>query len=68
VLQRIAQASGGRFLAASDIGSLADRLRAGAPAALFTSRRDLWHTGWSFALVIVLLSAEWLVRRTWGLR
>jgi uncharacterized membrane protein len=68
VLQRIARASGGRFLAASDIGSLADRLRAGAPAALFTSRRDLWHTGWSFALVIVLLSAEWLVRRTWGLR
>jgi uncharacterized membrane protein len=68
VLQRIAQASGGRFLAMSDVGSLADRLRAGAPAALSTSRRDLWHTGWSFALVIVLLSAEWLVRRAWGLR
>jgi hypothetical protein len=68
VLQRIAQASGGRFLPASEVGSIADRLRAGAPAALFTSRLDLWHTAWSFALVIVLLSAEWLVRRAWGLR
>lgn len=68
LLQRIAQASGGQLLASSDIASLADRLRAGAPAALFTSRRDLWHTGWSFALVVILLSAEWLVRRAWGLR
>jgi hypothetical protein len=68
LLQRIARASGGQVLAASQIGSLADRLRAGAPATLLTARRDLWHTGWSFVLVIVLLSTEWLVRRSLGLR
>ena len=31
-------------------------------------RRDLWHTGWSFTLILVLLAVEWLVRRRFGLR
>ena len=30
--------------------------------------RDLWHQPWAIALVIVLLSAEWILRRRWGLR
>lgn len=68
LLQRIARASGGQILTAPQLASLADHLRAGAPATLLTSRRDLWHTGWSFVLVIVFLSTEWLVRRAWGLR
>jgi hypothetical protein len=31
-------------------------------------RRDLWHQAWAFALVVALLSAEWTLRRRWGLR
>jgi hypothetical protein len=31
-------------------------------------RRDLWHQPWAFAFVIALLSAEWILRRRWGLR
>ena len=33
-----------------------------------TERRDLWHEPWAFATVVVLLSAEWVLRRRWGLR
>jgi hypothetical protein len=30
--------------------------------------RDLWHEPWTFALIVLLLSAEWILRRRWGLR
>ena len=43
-------------------------LKAGVPAAALAVRRDLWHTGWSFAAILMLLGAEWMLRRTWGLR
>ena len=29
---------------------------------------DLWNTGWSFGAIVLLLSAEWVLRRLWGLR
>ena len=68
LLERVANASGGRMLSGSEIDSLPDRLRAAVPAAALSVRRDLWHTGWSFALIVVLLGAEWVLRRRWGLR
>jgi hypothetical protein len=48
--------------------TLVDALRAAVPAAALSVRRDLWHTGWSFTLILVLLAVEWLVRRRYGLR
>jgi uncharacterized membrane protein len=68
VLQRIALASGGRVLTGGDRASLIDLLRAGVPAARLAVTHDLWHTGWSFATIVMLLGAEWLLRRRWGLR
>ena len=67
-LQRIARASGGAVLAAGDTAGLLSRLEAGVPAAVAAVRRDLWSTGWSFALLAGLLAAEWLFRRASGLR
>jgi uncharacterized membrane protein len=67
-LTRVARASGGQLLTAGDEATLVDRLRTGAPAAALAVRRDLWHTGWSFAIIALLLAAEWLLRRSWGLR
>jgi len=43
-------------------------LAASAPHALEPERRDLWHEPWTFALVVALLSSEWMLRRRWGLR
>jgi len=67
-LQRVARASGGALLAAGDTATLIDRLSAAGPAAILALRKDLWHTGWSFAILAGLLAAEWLTRRAWGLK
>ena len=70
-LQRVARASGGAVLAwdrVVDTATLLDRLQASAPAAALATRRDLWHTGESFAVLAALLAGEWLLRRASGLR
>jgi uncharacterized membrane protein len=67
-LQRVARASGGAVIPAGDTTALLTRLDESAPAAVLALRKDLWHTGWSFAILAGLLAAEWLTRRRWGLR
>lgn len=68
LLRRIAAASGGRLVSEDQLASLPGILKAALPAASQTVPRDLWHTGWSFATILVLLGAEWILRRRWGLR
>ena len=67
LLGRLATASGGALLAAGDVRKLRDVLLAAAPAPEPVVR-PLWHGAWSFALVVALLTAEWSLRRAWGLR
>jgi hypothetical protein len=68
LLQRLAISSAGRVIGENDIQVLAASLRSGLPAAALAVRRDLWHNGWSFAALALLLGAEWILRRRWGLR
>jgi hypothetical protein len=68
VLQRVAAASGGRLIQPSEISGLVEQLRAVVPAAVVAARKDLWHNGWSFGLIVVMLVGEWTLRRRWGLR
>jgi uncharacterized membrane protein len=68
VLQRLAVRSGGRVIAATEATAIADQLRAAVPAARRAVTHELWHTGWSFGVILSLLVAEWLLRRRWGLR
>jgi hypothetical protein len=68
LLQRLTSSSHGRMVDPGKTDALVEALRAGVPAAALSVRRDLWHTGWSFAAVLLLLSAEWLLRRWSGLR
>lgn len=68
VLQRLATASGGRLIEPGQTAVLVEQLRAALPAATLLVRRDLWHNGWSFALIVAVLAAEWVLRRRWGLR
>jgi hypothetical protein len=67
-LARVATASGGRRLSPDRLADLPGMLKAGVSGAAPTVQRDLWHTGWSFALILALLAGEWILRRTWGLR
>ena len=67
VLRRIAETSGGQYLAATDVESLPGLLRKSEVGSPPTEMRDLWHNGWTLALIVALLSAEWVVRRRVGL-
>ena len=68
VLQRVAASSGGRVVDPGQIDAMVTDLRAAVPVANVVVRQDLWHTGWSFAVILLLLAAEWVLRRRWGLR
>jgi hypothetical protein len=67
-LRRIARNSGGRYVRANDAARIPGWLEATVPQNAAPERRDLWHEPWAFALVVILLSAEWILRRRWGLR
>jgi uncharacterized membrane protein len=66
VLQRLASATGGRYLRPDEVAELPALLR-----ALETTRasemKDLWHNAWTLVGIIGLLAAEWLARRRYGL-
>jgi hypothetical protein len=67
VLRRVAEVTGGRHLESGATAELPALLRGDRGAAML-ERRELWHTPWAIGLVILLLSAEWVLRRRWGLR
>jgi uncharacterized membrane protein len=66
VLQRLAEATNGRYLGADQTATLRDLLRAGEPEPA-TEMKDLWHNAWTLAGIIGLLAAEWVARRRYGL-
>ncbi|MBI4266146.1 MAG: hypothetical protein HY657_17360 [Acidobacteria bacterium] len=68
VLRRIAAASGGTYLTEDDASQLSSLLAAAQVDPPPPQWRELWHTSWVFSIVIVLLAAEWVLRRHWGLR
>ncbi len=68
VLQRIATASGGQYIAADQTSELSAMLRSVEPDASAPQLQELWHNVWIFIAVMLLLSAEWVLRRRWGLR
>ena len=67
VLRRIAETTGGRYIPASDAGSVPALLRTSEIGNPPTEMRDLWHNGWTLALIVGLLTAEWIARRRVGL-
>jgi hypothetical protein len=68
VLRRLARESGGRYVRADEAATLVSDVEEAVPQQAQPERRDLWHEPWAFAIVAALLSAEWVLRRRWGLR
>ncbi len=68
LLRRVAAAGGGAYLDPDRLGDLADRLRAAAPTVSRTATRDVWHHSAVLLLSMALLTAEWSLRRLWGMR
>jgi hypothetical protein len=67
-LRRLARRSGGQYVPAADIDRVLAAVTSAVPQNAEPERRDLWHSPWTFVLVIGLLAAEWGLRRLWGMR
>jgi uncharacterized membrane protein len=67
VLRRIAETTGGQYVPADEAASVPGLLRTSEVGNPPTELRDLWHNGWSLAAIVLLLGAEWLLRRRVGL-
>ena len=67
VLRRIADASGGQHLTGDGLevlpGLILSQTEQRAPMT-----RELWHGLLTFLLVLTVLTAEWGLRRAWGMR
>jgi hypothetical protein len=67
-LRRLARESGGQYVRASDAARVLTWLDDSAKQRGEPEQRDLWNRPWALAVVILLLCAEWTLRRRWGLR
>ena len=67
-LRRVARASGGRYVRPAEASRIVNWLQDTSPQQMAPERRDLWHEPWAFAIIVALLSGEWILRRRWGLR
>ena len=68
VLRRIAAATGGRYVRASEAGTLPGLFDTLPTEVAPPEQLDIWNNSWTFAAVVLLLSLEWLLRRRWGMR
>ena len=68
LLARLAASTGGQSLDVAEVSTLSEILRAARAVDTSPTNRELWHGFWSFLLVVVVLTTEWSLRRTWGLR
>lgn len=67
LLERLASATGGQVVSPEDLPSLVKELPTKAAQLTDPYVMPLWHTPWVFALAILLLTAEWGLRRWKGL-
>ena len=68
LLRRLARAGGGRYFDLGGVDRLAGAVRAGLGAPPAPVLRDAWDSVGAFLALAGLLSAEWVLRRRWGLR
>ncbi|MFT4888707.1 MAG: putative membrane protein [Pseudohongiellaceae bacterium] len=67
LLIRIAESSGGKYFALADSNGLAEAVEFTPNAYSQQVQIDLWDRPWLLALLILLLSSDWILRRLRGL-
>ena len=73
LLKQIAETSKGEYISIDDwnektLEKIAARLESIAPSEIVEQRQTrLWSNLWPFAIMLMLLSVEWWMRRKWGL-
>ena len=68
VLGRMAHATGGRPINAGEFEELSGLLQTEVFDTPPPVVHDVWNTVWMFGFVVAVLTAEWGLRRRWGLR
>jgi len=68
ILRRLAADSGGQYVRSTDASRVLSWLDDSARHTTSHERRDVWDRVWLFILIVLLLSAEWTLRRRRGLR
>lgn len=73
LLKQISESSKGEYFSIDDwnqktLDKIAAKLESVAPSQIIEQRQTrLWSTLWPFGIILLLLSAEWWMRRKWGL-
>lgn len=65
--ERVAKDSGGRVLSLADLPKLPEILKDIRVPVEETITTPFWHAPWVFAVVLILLGAEWYLRRKGGM-
>lgn len=66
-LREIAARSGGRYGGPGDIAAIAEALPRAARDVIVRSEIEVWNTAPLFVLFVLVLGAEWLLRKRYGL-
>jgi len=66
LLERLAAATGGTYFPVSDVSKLPEAVSFSEAGSVERQVLDLWNIPLAFLLLLLLKSAEWLVRLYWG--
>ena len=66
-LRQLAELTGGRLLQPSEIESFARSLDLKSRRLVLAGRFDIWSSAWLYAPLLLLLAAEWALRKRHGL-
>jgi uncharacterized membrane protein len=66
LLERLAAATGGTYFAVADVSKLPEAVSFSEAGSVERQVLDLWNIPLAFLVLLLLKSAEWLVRLYWG--
>jgi uncharacterized membrane protein len=66
MLERIAQATGGRYWSTTQLSALPEAIRYSKAGVVERETFDLWNLPAVFLCLLLLKAGEWLLRRRWG--
>jgi uncharacterized membrane protein len=67
LLETLAASTGGRYVRAADLASLADEIPYSQAGITVRQTHELWNMPIAFLLILSLRAGEWVLRRKWGI-
>ncbi len=66
LLEKLSSETGGRYWNSQDLGKLPSEISYSDAGISVRETKELWNMPAAFLLLLALMSAEWLLRRKWG--